>query len=110
MIFKNGDYVKCKKWSGATFLGIYEQTYDDGSHCVVDVTNGKRFNVHPNDIEMACEEESTEIKKLSKTNNVKPRANVGKSYATGKAPSTNESDSETLEVDDELEAALEATE
>ena len=59
-VFSKGDSVNAKKWSGTSFLGIYEHMYDDGSHCVVDATTGKRFNVHPDDVKMATEEEAKE--------------------------------------------------
>ena len=104
--FTKGDSVNCKKWSGASFLGIYELTYDDGSHCVLDVTSGKSFNVHPEDIKMATEDEAKEIKKLSKENNIKPRDNGAKTYVTGKP--TAPKATEEPKVDEELEAAMEA--
>lgn len=106
-VFSKGDSVNAKKWSGTSFLGIYEHMYDDGSHCVVDATTGKRFNVHPDDVKMASEEEAKEIKKLSKENNVKPREDDTKTYVTGKATPKA---TEEPKVDEELEAALEAIE
>jgi hypothetical protein len=106
-VFSKGDAVNAKKWSGTSFLGIYEQTYDDGSHCVVEVTSGKRFNVHLEDVKMASEEDAKEIKKLSKENNVKPREDDSKTYVTGK---TTPKEVEEPKVDEELEAALEAVE
>lgn len=105
--FTKGDSVNCKKWSGASFLGIYEHMYDDGSHCVLDVVSGKRFNVHPTDVKEASEEEAKEIKKLSKENNVKPREDDSKTYVTGKATPKA---TEEPKVDEELEAAMEAVE
>ena len=59
-----GDCVKGKKWSGAEIIGVYEYAYDDGSHCVLDVTNGKRFNIKPKDLELASEDEAKDIKKM----------------------------------------------
>jgi hypothetical protein len=106
-VFSKGDSVNAKKWSGTSFLGIYEHMYDDGSHCVVDATTGKRFNVHHDDVKMASEEEAKEIKKLSKENNVKPREDDTKTYVTGKATPKA---TEEPKVDEELEAALEAVE
>lgn len=107
-VFSKGDSVNAKKWSGASFLGIYEVTYDDGSHCVIDVTSGKSFNVHSEDIKMATEEETKEIKKLSKENNIKPRDKGAKTYVTSK--STTPKEKEEPKVDEELEAAMEAIE
>ena len=107
-VFSKGDSVNAKKWSGTSFLGIYEHMYDDGSHCVLDVASGKSFNVHPEDIKMATEDEAKEIKKLSKENNIKPRDNGAKTYVTGK-PTTPKA-TEEPKVDEELEAALEAVE
>lgn len=106
-VFSKGDSVNAKKWSGTSFLGIYEHMYDDGSHCVVDVTTGKRFNVHPDDVKMASEEEAKEIKKLSKENNVKLREDGTKTYVTSKA---TPKPTEEPKVDEELEAAMEAIE
>lgn len=111
--FTKGDYVSCKKWSGAPFLGIYEHTYNDASHSVVDVSSGKRFNIHEDDIKMASEEEAKEIKKLSKQNNVKPMDNVPDTYTVGKPPKViTTPTATTIKVDeeDELEAAMEAIE
>lgn len=105
-VFSKGDSVNAKKWSGASFLGIYELAYDDGSHCVLDVTSGKSFNVHPNDIKMATEDEAKEIKKLAKENNVKPRDKGAKTYVTGKP--TIPKEKEEPKVNEELEAAMEA--
>jgi hypothetical protein len=68
IVFNHGDYVKARKWSGHTFLGIYEHTYDDGSHCVLDAESGKRFNSHPHDVKMASDEEIEQIKTLIKNN------------------------------------------
>lgn len=69
--FSKGDCVKGKKWSGAEIKGVYEYTYDDGSHCVLEVANGKRFNIKPKDLELASEDEAKEIKKLQKENHLK---------------------------------------
>ena len=69
--FSKGDCVKGKKWSGAEIKGIYEYTYDDGSHCVLEVKNGKRFNIKEKDLELASEDEAKEIKKLQKENHLK---------------------------------------
>lgn len=70
-IFSKGDCVKGKKWSGAEIKGIYEYAYDDGSHCVLEVSSGKRFNVKEKELQMADEEEAKEIKKLQKENHLK---------------------------------------
>ena len=110
-VFSKGDSVNAKKWSGTSFLGIYEHTYNDGSHSVVDVSSGKRFNIHKDDIKMASEEEAKEIKKLSKQNNVKPMDNVPDTYTVGKPPKdTSAPIAATIKVDKELETAMEATE
>lgn len=109
--FVKGDNVSCKKWSGAPFLGIYEHTYNDGSHSVIDVSSGKRFNVHKDDVKMASEEEAKEIKKLSKQNNVKPMDNVPDTYTAEKPPKdTSAPTAATIKVNEELETAMEATE
>ena len=64
--FSKGACVKAKKWSGDEFFGVLEYTYDDGSHCVLEVATSKRFNVKKNDIELADEEAEKDIKKLMK--------------------------------------------
>ncbi len=69
--FSKGDCVKGKKWSGAEIKGVYEYTYDDGSHCVLEVANGKRFNIKQKDLELASEDEAKEIKKLQKEKHLK---------------------------------------
>ena len=81
-------------------MGILEYTYDDGSHCVVDVTNSKRFNVLKGDLKHASEEETKEIKNLAKQNNIR---------AYKKDNSTNKKETEK-EMESELEAALKASE
>lgn len=67
-ILAKGDYVSAKKWSGEQFLGIYEYTYDDGSHLVRDVKLMRDFNVHKGNIKHATEEEEKQIKQLFKGN------------------------------------------
>ena len=96
-VFNRGDYVKCKKWDGVEILAILEYTYPlDSSHCVVDVKTTKRFNIRPNDIKLATEEEAKEIKRLSKENNI----TLGKNIAESIKIKNN--------INKELEAALEA--
>lgn len=98
--YVKGDCVRAKKWSGESFLGMYEHTYDDGSHCVVDPSTGKRFNVLKSQLKMATDEEAKEIKRLAKENNIEARDKVSGLRA---------GHSKT-EQDSELEAALAATE
>ena len=99
-IYVKGDCVRAKKWSGESFLGMYEHTYDDGSHCVVDPSTGKRFNVLKSQLKMATDEEAKEIKRLAKENDIEIRDKVS---------NTRAGYSKT-EQDSELEAALAATE
>ncbi len=96
VILTKGDCVVAKKWSGEEFLGIFEYSYLDGSHCVVDVKTNKRFNVKKNDIKLANEDEEKAIKKFVKENKVKVRENT--------ETATKEN------TEDELEEALVATE
>lgn len=98
--FVKGDCVRAKKWSGESFLGMYEHTYDDGSHCVVDPSTGKRFNVLKPQLKMATDEEAKEIKRLVKENNIEVRDKV---FNTRVGHSK-------IEQDSELEAALAASE
>lgn len=99
-IYVKGDCVKAKKWSGESFLGMYEHTYDDGSHCVINPENGKRFNVLKGQLKMATDEEAKEIKRLAKENDIEIRDKV---YSTRAGHSKTEQDNE-------LEAALAASE
>ena len=98
--FTNGDYISCKTWGGREFLGLYEHTYNDSTHCVIDVASGRRFNIYPKDIKLANEEEIKVIKKLVKETGIKPREDVNIVKHTNE-PSYKQS---------ELDAALEATE
>ena len=102
IVFSNGDCVKGKKWGGDEILGVYEYNYDDGSHCVLEASSGKRFNIKPKDLHMANEEEEKDIKRLLKENHLKP-------YAKGETPKPTKKETE----DEELSIALagdEATE
>lgn len=60
--FELGDYVSCKKWSGEKILGIYAYGGHDGSHFII-AENNRRWNIKPNDIKLANEEEVKIIKK-----------------------------------------------
>ena len=66
--FSKGACVRAKKWSGEEFFGVLEYTYDDGSHCVLEVSTAKRFNVKKDDLTLANEEEEKDIKKVMKEN------------------------------------------
>ena len=72
--YNNNCYVAAKKWDGTQFLGLYEYTYTDGSFCVLDVKNGKRFNVKPKDMKFANEEETNQIKNIIKEYNINTNA------------------------------------
>ena len=62
-----GDHIVAKKWSGEEFIGIFEYGYQDGSHCVVEVSTNKRFNVKAKDVvRYTNEDEEKEIKKIIK--------------------------------------------
>ena len=108
--FSKGDCVKGKKWSGAEIKGIYEYSYDDGSHCVLEVSSGKRFNVKEKQLQMASEEESKEIKKLQKEKHLKLHDKAD-AVSTGKnlSQKKEEKNSEELDIalagDEEEEAA-----
>lgn len=69
--FSKGTCVRAKKWSGEEFFGVFEYTYEDGSHCVLDVSTTKRFNVKKDDLTLANEEEEKDIKKLMKEKKLK---------------------------------------
>ena len=61
--FKQGDAILGKKWSGDPIIGIYEYTNPDGSHTVLDVESGRRFNIKIGDLKLASDTEADMIKK-----------------------------------------------
>lgn len=97
--FSKGDCVKGKKWSGAEIKGIYEYAYDDGSHCVLEVSSGKRFNVKEKELQMADEEEAKELKKLQKEKHLKLHDKAD-AVSTSKnlSPKKEENKSEELDI------------
>lgn len=94
--FISGDCVSGKKWNGDPILGVYEYSYDDGSHCVLEASSGKRFNIYAKDLKKATEEEEMDIKKLMKENHIKPYIKNGDVTKTTKKK----------EEDEELSIAL----
>ena len=92
--FTSGDYVLAKNWSGHKFIGLYEYTYTDGEHCIIDAKTNKRFCAHKHDVWHADEEQVKEIKKLVKENKI----SLKKEETSGQ------------EEQSELEDALAATE
>lgn len=54
--YKKGAMISAKKFNGEEFLGVYQYTYDDGSHCVSDGT--KKWCCKPRDVKPANDEES----------------------------------------------------
>ena len=54
--YKKGTMVSAKKFTGEEFLGLYQHSYDDGSHCVSD--GNKNWCCHHKDVKLANEEES----------------------------------------------------
>lgn len=94
--FTKGDCVTAKKWNGEEFIGLYEFTYDDGEHCIIDVKTNKRFCSHNKDVKLASDSEAKEIKQLAKENKTKPMENISTT-------------TETID-NEELEEALAATE
>lgn len=69
--FTRGDCVVAKRWNGTEFMGVYEYTYSDGEHCIID-TNNKHFCSHKHDVRKATEEEEKKIKQLMKQNKIIP--------------------------------------
>lgn len=100
LILSKGNAVIAKKWSGEEFIGLFEHTYKDGTHCVLDVKTNKRFNIKAKDIKLATEDEAKEAKRLAKKNNAVVRDNVGEKIVKHKE--NNESE--------ELKLALASTE
>lgn len=96
-ILVKGDYVVAKKWNGEEIIGILDYTYTDGEHCVIDAKTKQRFCSHKNDVRLANEFEQNEIKKLTKEQKIITRQteNIIKNKQNN--------------TDDELEAALAAT-
>jgi hypothetical protein len=91
-IFVKGDHVAAKTWQGEEFLGIYDYTYTDGLHCVMNVKTNKRFCVKSKDIREANNDEEEEIKKILKEKKIKLKEMQKKM------------------IDEEFEAALASTE
>jgi hypothetical protein len=96
-----GDHIVAKKWSGEEFLGVYEYSYQDGSHCVIEVATNKRFNVKHKDFRMANEDEEKEIKKLVKENKTKIRENVEVATKGTQESELEDALAATVESDDE---------
>ena len=71
LILVKGDHVVAKKWSGEEFLGVFEYSYLDGSHCIFEVKSNRRFNAKPNDVRLPTDEEEKEIKRLIKDKKIK---------------------------------------
>jgi hypothetical protein len=69
---KKGTLVSAKKFNGETVLGIYEHSYDDGSHCISD--GQKKWCINPNDLRLANEEET----KIIQETIIKPRREAEK--------------------------------
>lgn len=102
-VISKGACVKAKKWSGDEFFGVLEYTYDDGSHCVLEVATAKKFNVKPNDIELADEEAEKDIKKMMKDNKLKlgkkpDKVTVMKGLVNNNTPAKKAEDAQVFDI------------
>jgi hypothetical protein len=99
---KKGTLVSAKKFNGETVLGIYEHSYDDGSHCISD--GQKKWCINPNDLRLANEEET----KIIQETIIKPRREAEKKRKAEEA-AARAAEQEELTEEDLEEAAEEST-
>ena len=109
-----GDHIVAKKWSGEEFIGIFEYGYQDGSHCVVEVSTNKRFNVKAKDVvRYTNEDEEKEIKRIIKERKIVLKETPNNDTATttndldALLASTEEEDSGEEEKNEEEEKSEE---
>jgi hypothetical protein len=92
--YKKGTMVSAKKFTGEEFLGLYQHSYDDGSHCVSD--GSKNWCCHPKDVKLANEEES----KIIQETIIKPQREAEKrKKLEAEAAARAEEESELTEED-----------
>lgn len=97
-VFSKGDCVVGKKWSGAEIVGVYEYSYDDGSHCVLEVSTNKRFCIKPKDLQLLNDEEAKEVKKLMKEKKLKLHEKADVVSSTKNLSTVEEKKKEELDV------------
>jgi hypothetical protein len=110
--FKKGEMISAKKFSGESFLGIYELEYDCGDHCIFD--GNKKFCVKHNTVKKATPEEENIIKETI----IKPMREEKKRKALEELKKKQEEELEEEDVEtlasepteEELEEAFESSE
>jgi hypothetical protein len=100
---KKGTLVSAKKFNGETVLGIYQHSYDDGSHCISD--GKKQWCINPKDLRLANEEET----KIIQETIIKPQREAEKK-AKAEAEAAARAEAAELLTEEDFEEAAEPTE
>lgn len=99
---KKGTLVSAKKFNGETVLGIYQHSYDDGSHCISD--GKKQWCINPKDLRLANEEET----KIIQETIIKPQREAEKK-AKAEAEAAARAEAAALLTEEDFEEAAEET-
>ena len=99
---KKGALVSAKKFNGETVLGIYQHSYDDGSHCISD--GKKKWCINPKDLRLANEEET----KIIQETIIKPQREAEKK-AKAEAAAAARAEAAALLTEEDFEEAAEET-
>ena len=99
---KKGTLVSAKKFNGETVLGIYQRSYDDGSHCIFD--GKKQWCINPKDLRLANEEET----KIIQETIIKPQREAEKK-AKAEAEAAARAEAAELLTEEDFEEAAEET-
>ena len=99
---KKGTLVSAKKFNGETVLGIYQHSYDDGSHCISD--GKKKWCINPKDLRLANEEET----KIIQETIIKPQREAEKK-AKAEAEAAARAEAAALLTEEDFEEAAEET-
>ena len=99
---KKGTLVSAKKFNGETVLGIYQHSYDDGSHCISD--GKKQWCINPKDLRLANEEET----KIIQETIIKPQREAEKK-AKAAAEAAARAEAAALLTEEDFEEAAEET-
>ena len=99
---KKGTLVSAKKFNGEKVLGIYQHSYDDGSHCISD--GKKKWCINPKDLRLANEEET----KIIQETIIKPQREAEKK-AKAEAEAAARAEAAALLTEEDFEEAAEET-
>ena len=100
---EKGTLVSAKKFNGETVLGIYQHSYDDGSHCISD--GKKQWCINHKDLRLANEEET----KIIQETIIKPQREAEKK-AKAEAEAAARAEAAELLTEEDFEEAAEPTE